>query len=522
MRLAYGLGFVVLTSACGTARPAAHAPLPAPASSAPALVVLVVVDQLPVRLYDRVKPWFEGGMARFTGDGAFQAVGHYAYARTLTCPGHATLSTGAAPSTSGIPANAWSADGQMVYCADASFLRAEPLADVVHARGGKVASLSIKDRAAVMMGGHAADAIVWMDLKALRFTGGADPSSVATIAALDAAVPLAPYAARPWEALRPDLYAGVFPDAQPFELGPGGMGQTFPHPAPTGTAADGTPVVTAQAFRAQPSSGDALADAAAATVGLLHLGQDATPDLLAVSFSDTDYIGHAFTPDSWEAMDGLLRLDQSLGRLFASLDDKVGAGRWSVLLTSDHGCAGGTGTRIRPGDVEARANAAIAAAGFEGKVELEDGAVFLPPSAKVDDAARRKAEAAVIAAVSSLPGVVGAYAWGRPDGVPDDAPNAEAIRLSHAPGRSGDVLVVPAEGAMFDSPEHDGTGTGHGTPYGYDTRVPVVAWGAGVRAGAAGADLDTRRVAPTLAALLGVPAPVQATLPPIAEALAVP
>ena len=522
MRLAYGLVFVALITACGSTRSIARGPVPVAAPTQPELVVMVVVDQLPVRLYDRVKPWFTGGMARFTSPDAFQAVGHYAYARTLTCPGHATLSTGAAPSTSGIPANAWSADGHMVYCADASFLRAEPLADVVHARGGKVASLSIKDRAAVMMGGHSADAIVWMDLKTLRFTGGTDPSSVATIAALDEAVPLATYAAQPWNALRPDLYAGAFPDAQPFELGPGGIGQTFPHPAPTGTAADGTPVVTAQAFRAEPSSGDALADAAIAVVDVLKLGDDATPDLLAVSFSDTDYIGHAFTPDSWEAMDGLLRLDQSLGRLFAALDAKVGAGRWSVVLTSDHGCAGGTGTRIRPVDVESRANAGLVNAGLEGKVELEDGAVFLPASAKVDDATRHKAEAAVIASVSTLTGVVGAYAWGEPDGVPDSAPNAEAIRLSYAPGRSGDVLVVPAEGAMFDSPEHDGTGTGHGTPYGYDTRVPVLAWGVGVRPGAAGADVDTRRVAPTLAALLGVPAPAQATLPPIAELLAWP
>lgn len=524
MRLAYGLGFVVALGACGTARVRPADPSSSPhALAAPApLVVVVVVDQLPVRLYDRVKPWFVGGMARFTGPDAFQAVGRYPYARTLTCPGHATLSTGAAPATSGIPANAWSEDGRMVYCADATFLRAEPLADVVHAQGGKVASMSIKDRAAVMMGGHAADATVWMDLKALRFTGGTDVSSVATIAALDAAVPLATYAAQPWNALRPDLYVTQFPDAQPFELGPGGIGQTFPHPAATGTAADGTPVVTAQAFRAEPSSGDALADAALVAVEALSLGADATPDLLAVSFSDTDYIGHAFTPDSWEAMDGLLRLDQALGRLFDGLDQKVGAGRWTVVLTSDHGCAGGTGTRIRPVDVESRANGALAAAGFEGKVEVEDGAIFLPASAKVDEATRLKAEGAVISAVQTLSGVVGAYAWGEPGGVPDSAPDAVAIRLSYAPGRSGDVLVVPAEGAMFDSPEHDGTGTGHGTPYGYDTRVPLVAWGVGIRPGAVGADVDTRRVAPTLAALLGVPAPAQATLPPIAEALAAP
>lgn len=521
MRLAYGVGIGLVVSACGT--PARRPPSAATqAVAAPSLVVLVVVDQLPVRLFDRVKPAFQGGLARLTGSDAFQSVGEYAYARTLTCPGHATLSTGAAPATSGIPANAWSADGQMVYCGDVRFLRAEPLADVVHAHGGKVASLSIKDRAAVMLGGHDADVVAWMDLKGMRFTGGTSPSSVATIAALDAAVPLAQYAAQPWDALRPDLYATFAPDAQPFELGPGGIGETFPHPAASDLAADGTKVATDKAFRAEPSSGDALADAAAVAVDALGLGADATPDLLAVSFSNTDYIGHAFTPDSWEAMDGLLRLDQALGRLFSSLDAKVGQGRWTVLLTSDHGCAGGTGTRIRPADVESRANAALAGLGLVGKVEVEDGAVFLPPSAKVDEATRKRAQAAVIAAEQALPGVVGAYAWGEPDGVPDTVPNAAAIRLSFAPERSGDVLVVPAEGAMFDSPEHDGTGTGHGTPYGYDTHVPVVAWGVGVRPGVETTALDTRRVAPTLAALLGVPAPAQATLPKIDALLARP
>lgn len=509
---------LILLLACGCA--ASRAPVVAPAAAVdprPALVVLVVVDQLPTRLYDMVRPELRAGMLRFTGAEAFQAVGRHAHARTLTCPGHATLSTGASPSENGIPANAWSADEEMVYCADASFLRAEPLADVVHAHGGKVASLSIKDRAAVMMGGHTPDARVWMDLKALRYTGAGDPSSAAVVARLDAEVPLASFVDAPWTALRPDFYAAHFPDMQPFELGPGGIGATFPHPAPSGTAGDGRPVDTAKALRASPAAGDALMRAALVTVDALSLGADATPDLLAVSFSQTDYIGHAFTPDSWEALDGLLRLDQTLGVLFDALDARVGAGRWSVVLTSDHGSAGGTEVRVRPRDVEALANDAVRRAGFSGVVQLEDGAVFLPPSALVDDVSRRAAEQAVIQAVQTLPGVAGAYAWGEADGLPDSVPNVAAIRLSHAAGRSGHVLVVPADGAMFDSPEHDGTGTGHGTPYDYDTRVPLLAWGAGVRPGVVTGDVDTRRVAPTLAVLLGVPAPAQATLPPIEE-----
>lgn len=512
MRQIVGLVLLAWVGACATrpVRPAGANVNAAGTDVASKLVVVVVIDQLPVRLFDTVKPSFVGGLKRLVGPDAFQSVGHYAHARTLTCPGHATLSTGAPPSVTGIPANAWRSEGKKVNCADASFLKAEAVADVVRAAGGKVASLSIKDRAAVMMGGQAPDAAIWMNLGELTFIG-TRPSP--TLDAVNARVSLPTWADQPWEALRPDLYAAHFPDAQPFELGPGGIGGTFPHPAARGPGRSTRDIE--QAFRAEPSSGDALTDAAIVAVDALALGGDDTRDLLAVSYSDTDYIGHAFTPDSWEAMDGLLRLDQSLDRLFAHLDGSVGAGRWSVVLTSDHGCAGGTGTRIRPRDLETLANKALADAGIAGAVVAEDADIYLPATAKVDDATRARAEAAVIAAVQPLAGVQGVYAWGQPGGVADSVPNAAAIRLSYVAGRSGDVLVVPVDGAMFDSPEHDGTGTGHGTAYDYDTRVPLLAWGAGVRAGVAIDDIDARRVAPTLAALLGVRAPADAALGPV-------
>jgi hypothetical protein len=152
----------------------------------------VVVDQFPLRLLEAGKPWYTEGFARLTGPESWAGVAKYAHAITFTCPGHATLSTGAAPSVHGIASNDWmveakegevftpvvgrTAEYRNEYCVpdgNLANLKAEPLGDVVKEAGGKVVALSLKDRGAALLGGHRPDAVGWFDKKENRFTGPA-------------------------------------------------------------------------------------------------------------------------------------------------------------------------------------------------------------------------------------------------------------------------------------------------------------------------------------------------------------
>lgn len=483
----------------GCPKPTPVAPEVPPAAP-PALVLLVVVDQLPVRLLETPRARYTGGLARLTGPEASVSVARYAHAITYTCPGHATISTGAAPSVSGIVSNDWylpgDPEGTAVYCGDAKFLRVGTLADRVKQAGGSVASVSLKDRGAEMMGGSNADLKSWYDRSSGDFTGP-------LVGAVDVAGWM-----REWTPLFPDDYASwVGPDQNPLEDDPG-IGTTFPHPAPT-----------AKSFLFTPFAGSALVDAALVAAERLGLGSDGPADLLAVSFSQTDYIGHAFTAESWEAMDGMIRLDADLGRLIDALEARVGAGRLTVLLTSDHGAfAAGRVSRIGETAVFDAANQGLASAGFSGEVHFESPGIWLPPAVRNDPAARAKAAIAVAAAVRAVPGMGGAFAW-RDE--PLTGPHAEAVRLSLDDERSGDVYVLRGPDALYDYAGSAGRGTSHGTPFPEDTDVPFLAWGAGVKPGP-GPQIDVRQVAPTAAVLLGVPAPEAATLAPAPITLPVP
>lgn len=464
------------------------------ASVKPRLLVEIVVDQLPIRLFEAPRSLYTGGLARLSGPEAFTAVGRYAHAITFTCPGHATISTGAAPSVSGIVSNDWyvpgEPEGERVYCGDAAFLRVPTLADQVLGNGGQVAALSIKDRGARMLGGTKGTLVAWFDKKALTFT---EP-----LASLD----LAKWQSMEWTALYPDVYAErVGPDQGPFEGDPGN-GTTFPHPA--------------TAFLYTPYAGSALTDAAIAAADQLALGTDDVPDLLAVSYSEIDYIGHAFSSESWESLDAMVRLDQDLGRLFEHLDATVGRDRYTVLLSSDHGSARTGGPRVKAGAVEAAAAAALAASnppGMQtGTVVWEDPGLWLPPAVRADPAKRAVAAAAVADAVRAVPGIGGAWAW---RDLPVDGPYAEAVKLSLDEERSGDVYVMLAPGALYDYEGSEGKGTSHGTPYDDDVLVPILAWGVGVAPGVAPAPSDMRSIAPTAAALLGIAPPSGATAGPV-------
>lgn len=459
------------------ATPVSPSPDGAGAERARGLVVLVVLDQFPLSLLEAGRPHFRGGLARLTGDRARQGVAVYPYATTQTCPGHVTLATGTEPARSGIVANDMlGADGESTYCSDLALLRTEPLADRVKARGGRVVALSLKDRASLFLGGHSPDLMAWYDAASDTIVGAPDL--------------LPPERPRQLFAATWEPRAGLdLPDDRPFE-GAKGLSPTFPH----------LPVPDEQAKLrlATPMAGTLLTEMAIAAVGRHALGQGEAADFLSISYSNTDYVGHYYTASSLEALDNLLSVDEDLDRLFSHLDATVGADRWTVILTSDHGGEDAPEDYIEAGPIEERVASRLAAAGLDGTL-----AISWPEVTVRGVTAGREAEAYAIAVeeIRASEGVLAAFTI---DAIPEGEPWSEAVRLSYDPERSAPIYGISREGVVFDW--YDQRGSDHGSPHDYDRRVPLLAYGAGVSAGDLG-EVDARSVAPTLTALAGAERP---------------
>lgn len=477
-------------------------PTQAPQTEPARLLVYVVVDQLSYDLFDAQRDAYTGGLRRMLDTGA-SAVARHHHAITFTCPGHATLSTGASPSVNGIVGNEWrlpssDAIGDVVYCANKDFLRVPTLADQVQAAGGHAVSLALKDRAAIMMGGHGSDAVAWWDTSTNAWLG---TPTTPWISAVDAS----PWRTQPWVARRPELYAAAgLVDQQAWERDPGGLGVVFPHPAPA--------TLAPKAFLATPLAGSALTDLAIAALDGDALGADATPDLLAISYSNVDYVGHSFTSRSWEAHDTMLALDADLGRLLDTLDARL-PGQYAVVLSADHGAAPPADTRFSLDDVTKACDATLASLGLPTGCVLEEPSLWLSPGARSSER-EDEASLAVAAAVTTMTGVDG-FAWRAPGGLPDAPASAtivDAIRLSLDDERSGDVYVLYESGFIPKYPGSEYAGTSHGTPYDYDQLVPFLAYGAGVKPGAL-PEVDTRAIAATGGALIGVVMPPSAMAP---------
>lgn len=470
-------------------------PAPPEPPAAAGVVLLLVVDQFPAWVLDGpVRKQLHDGLGRLLGKQGRQGTGRYSHVSTYTCTGHATLATGASPAVHGIVNNRWlvrPADEKPTDCLEAETgLLAPTLADAVRGAGGSAVALSLKERAALPLGGPAGSA--WLDCVEGACAMRAAPGPLAdALAGLDTS----PYLRREWATPPPERtveWRGVA-DLQPWEapLDDGKDPPVFPHTG--GTAA--------------PGAGDLLVDAALRAVEALRLGQGPHRDLLTVSFSQIDFIGHETTPKSWEYLDALVALDGSVGRLLDALTAR--GYPVTAILTADHGAV-----EVPTGwlDVAAVETAVDAAATDCGGGEARYQQPFVYWSKAVDGAcaiakargaltALRDGENALVADIVSV---------ASPSG-----PFATAVRDTAMVARSGDAVVVLAEGAVLFAGQTDRRGTTHGTPHRYDTDVPFAAWGAGVTPGRVRDAFDQRRIAPTVAQLLGVPAPTAATLPPV-------
>jgi arylsulfatase A-like enzyme len=259
-----------------------------------------------------------------------------------------------------------------------------------------------------------------------------------------------------------------------------------------------------------------LADLARAAMAEMKLGKGPGTDLLGVSFSMTDVVGHEFGPRSHEVQDVLARLDASIGALFQALDQLVGKDEYVVALSADHGVAiipeqakaeGKDAGRISATELRKRATDAITtelgpASAGPYVVELQGNDLYLAPGVHDRLAAKAGALARIVEAVRVSPGIERAFdSADLRDPATAKDPVQRAAALSYFHGRSGDILVLPKENWIFGS-----IGTSHGSTHDYDQRVPVVFYGKGIKPGKYQRVVSPADIVPTLARLVGVKA----------------
>ncbi|MBK8096401.1 MAG: alkaline phosphatase family protein [Planctomycetes bacterium] len=500
---------------------------PANPSARPRLLVLCSVDQLATWVWNNGRPFFRatGGFQRLLRDGVHLPQCAYLHACTETGPGHATLGTGAPANVHGIVKNQWFVpeNGKKIYCVEQEMaalpdlpegknrgpglLRVPTLGDALKAQvpGSKVVSVSWKDRSAILMGGRSADVCAWLENTTGRLVTNTAwvTATPPWITAFNREGTVDKFFGWTWDRFGPEAaYAGLVDDRL-FEVPHqnGSNQKTLPQPL-TGGKPDPDTAFYAQVYNS-PIGNEVVLLAAQAAITGHELGHDDVPDLLCVSFSATDVIGHGFGPESVESRDALLRLDDQLGRLLAFLDEHVGAGQWAFLLSADHGvgptpeAAKEQGLDAGRGVLQTRARAAAEQAlvqafgdrkGDQPYIQqASEFSFFLEPAAlEAHRGERSLAEMTVAAsrvaatAAVKAPGILAA--WATADILADGKDQAEPLRraLFYAihPGRAGEVQLVIKPYWL------DGvTPASHGTPHPYDREVVGLALGPGLARG---------------------------------------
>ena len=532
----------LLLSSCAT-RPAPPSP--------PKLLVFMVVDGLPQRQItgyrDQLAP---DGFARFLDKGAWFANANYSHSFTVTAAGHATMLTGAHPSSTGIIGNEWRdpVSGAPVYNTEDTsatyighktnafdgtspkLLKVQTVGDMLRAASpaSKVIAISGKDRGAILPAGKTGTAYMYMaSTGEFASTTHYMAQHPAWVTAHHAARPADRYFKTEWKALLPEAaYARSLPDNQIW-FGPAG-GKL---PMMMGVAADDKPGPMYYTTLMRSPFGDALTlDFARAAIAGEQLGARGVPDVLAISLSSHDYINHLYSAESRLSHDHLLQLDRQLERFFADLDTIIGKDNYVAVLTADHGfmpapeasrAQGLPAGRQSMSEMLSRINAGLEsrfgavpggkwAVGFSAASLLLDKKLLALKAAD-PVAVAQEAKALLLAEPAVAVAYTRAELMANASG---SAPFFNNLRNAFHPEISGDVQFALKPNWMPGSATSVAT---HGSPYDYDTHVPLLVYGpAWYKPGKVDAPVDMTSIAPTLARLLGVarpPAAVGALLP---------
>ncbi len=493
------LGLLVAVALCAQSQSAPASPRSKP----PKLVLAIVIDQFRYDYLTRFVNDYSGGLKRLLDQGADFTNAYYEHVPTVTAVGHSTFLSGATPAMSGIVGNAWwdrdtrksvtsvSDDTTQVVGgkgpgSSPRRLLQSTLGDElkISGKGGKVIGVSIKDRAAILPSGHMADGAYWFDGASGNFVSSTYyfTELPAWVAEFNRARPADKFAGRDW------------------------MGRKMPGTADAKLYND---------LEATPYGNELIEQFAQRALVSEKMGVTNKIDLLAVSFSANDYVGHALGPDAPEVRDMADRVDKLIGELISAADIQAGAGNVLIVLTADHGVApvpeinqkrkmpGGRIDARQERDAVENALTARFGAGHWIADISEAGVYFNSDSIsgkKLDEA---EVERVAAGAMRAQPHVFRVYTRTQlMNGEILQDPVGVRVRNGFNQARSGDLIVI-----------HDpywiagASGTTHSAPFDYDTHVPVLFLGAQVRTGRYNSNVTPNDIAPTLATMLDVETP---------------
>jgi predicted AlkP superfamily pyrophosphatase or phosphodiesterase len=525
------------------------------AQDKPKLVVGIVVDQMRQEYLYRFENKFGGnGFKRLINGGFMLTNAHYNYVPTFTGPGHASIYTGSTPAIHGIIANDWWDKGlkKNVNCVEDP--KQKPVGDaygngdvspwrllsttitdelkLFTQKKSKVIGVSLKDRGAVLPAGHFADAAYWFNSSDGKFI-----SSTYFLSALPAWVEkfnsqkvADTYLNKEWNTLLPIAqYTESGPDDSPYEkVWTGKDKPVFPYDlSKLNKANGGYDIITNTAF-----GNDLLLDFALATLKGESLGKNNYTDFFTISFSSTDLVGHAMGPNSVEIEDTYLRLDKNIEMLLAKLDEEVGKDNYLVFLTSDHGVVDvpqslkdsklPSGNFVKGKTLKDELNSYLQQH-FPNKTLVESvsnqqiffNQELFSGDPKIGGIELLIATDLVMNYMQSKEGVAQVYTRNT---LKQGNYNATGIEGMIVRGfnhkRSGDIAYELEPGWLDGG---GAQGTSHGTSYTYDTHVPMLFYGKGIRKGSSANHHDITDIAPTLSILLKIKFPSGCTGEPITE-----
>ena len=505
----------------------------------PKLVVGIVIDQMRWDYLYRFNSLFKatGGFKRMMGDGFSCDNTLIPYTPTVTACGHTCVYTGSVPSVHGITGNAWW-DNQLmrsVYCSEDKTVKGvggqtnedgqmsprnmltTSVCDELRLATNfkaKVIGIALKDRGSILPAGHSANAAYWYEAKSGNFI-----TSTYYMNRLPAwvnqfnnrKIPDSLYKTG-WNALLPKEVYGQYAtdDVKEYETKPFGQEATgFPY--------DLSKFVEKNygIIASTPYGNTLTVEMAKAAVLAENMGKGNTTDFLAVSFSSPDYIGHAFGPNSWEMVDDYVRLDDELGRLFTFLDATIGKNQYTAFLTADHAVAHIPGfmkeNKLPGGVLDAAGIMKDMNTKLKDKFGVDNAIVSMynyqvslnHPKIDGEKANEELMTKWIIQYLKKNEAVANVFATADIMTTPITKTLREMLANGYYPSRSGDIQFILKPGYIDGGP----IGTTHGLWYPYDTHIPLLWYGWGIKKGKTNREVYMTDIAPTLAALLHIQMP---------------
>lgn len=523
-----------------------------PKPNAPKLIVNIVVDQMRQDyLYRFWDLYGEDGFKKLVNHGYDFSNCHFTYFPTYTAAGHANISTGATPSVHGIVGNDWyeNIDGSKMYCVmDTSVkgvgtstsvgqmspknLKATTFGDELKFANNyrsKVFGVSLKDRGAILSAGHVADAAYWVDLKEGNFVSSTYyinelPDWVKAFNKKDL---VNSYLNQTWSSiLSPEiLNKYTDPDNNPFEnIAQGKTTPTFPYDLKSLRKENKDKELIATT----PFGNSLVANFAEELIKNEKLGKNSenVTDALYVSFSSTDYVGHYFGIRSMEVADTYIRLDQDIAQLIQTLEKEVGKDEFVIVLTADHGAADNPDYLVSKKfdtyffnnnsvkvDLKAHLEEKFGADLIDGYKNLQ---IYLNhPLIKEMKINEQEVKNEIIDFMKFQPGVLKVFSS---EVLNNGNLSDNILKLymrGYYPQRCGDVYIMLQSGSLDQS--WSNLGTTHGSPYTYDTHVPLLFYGKNIPHGRTDNLVEVSQLAATLSAMLGINAPSGCSVNPLLD-----